>query len=173
MTGRLTKARVIKMPISSATPCALRTSFSACIFAATLSALLVLINPATGSASSATTCPSATNASPPLFFRTVLPASIISVSLSPATIRLWESCAMLDATAPHFRLKFDFLTCGLVLPLFYHALPLRKRCQEQKWPRRACYSSPGPPYVRCALAHTVGIYSISIRFGFSGKAFVC
>ena len=39
-------------------------------------------------------------------FRTVLPASIISVSLSPATIRLWESCAMLDATAPHFRLKF-------------------------------------------------------------------
>ena len=129
---KLTKARVIKMPISSATPCALRASFSACIFAATLSALSVLINPATGSASSATTCPSATNASPPLFFRTVLPASIISVSLSPATIRLWESCAMLDATAPHFRLKFDFLTCGLVLPLFYHALPLRKRCQEHK-----------------------------------------
>ena len=31
---------------------------------------------------------------------------------------------MLDATAPHFRLKFDFLTCGSVLPLFYHALPL-------------------------------------------------
>ena len=106
MTGRLTKARVIKMPMSSATSCALRASFSACIFAATLSALSVLINPATGSASSATTCPSATNASPPLFFRTVLPASIISVSLSPATIRLWESCAMLDATAPHFRLKF-------------------------------------------------------------------
>ena len=120
------------MPISSATPCALRASFSAYIFAATLSALSVLINPATGSASSATTCPSATNASPPLFFRTVLPASIISVSLSPATIRLWESCAMLDATAPHFRLKFDFLTCGLVLSLFYHALPLRKRCRETK-----------------------------------------
>ncbi len=36
MTGRLTKARVIKMPMSSATPCALRASFSACIFAATL-----------------------------------------------------------------------------------------------------------------------------------------
>ena len=29
-------------------------------------------------------------------------------------------------------LKFDFLTCGLVLPLFYHALPLRKRCRETK-----------------------------------------
>ena len=39
---------------------------------------------------------------------------------------------MLDATAPHFRLKFDFLTCGSVLPLFYHALPLRKRCRETK-----------------------------------------
>ena len=31
----------------------------------------------------------------------------------------------------------------------------------------------GHPYIRYALAHTVGIYSISIRFGFSGKAFVC
>ena len=34
-------------------------------------------------------------------------------------------------------------------------------------------SSPGASYVRYALAHTAGIYSISIRFGFSGRAFVC
>ena len=46
--------------------------------------------------------------------------------------------------------------------------PAHKKC-----PRRACCSSPGASYLRYALAHTTGIYSISIRFGFSGRAFVC
>ena len=54
------------------------------------------------------------------------------------------------------------------------SLPLSKETYaHKKCPRRAYYSSPGASYVRYALAHTTGIYSISIRFGFSGRAFVC
>ena len=35
--------------------------------------------------------------------------------------------------------------------------PCGKDNETQKYPRRACCSSPGTLYVRCALAHTTGV----------------
>ena len=49
---------------------------------------------------------------------------------------------------------------------------VRRSLHTKNAPGGPC-SSPGASYVRYALAHTTGIYSISIRFGFSGRAFVC
>ena len=66
-------------------------------------------------------------------------------------------------------LKFDFLTCGLVLPLFYHALPLRKRCQEQKCPQRACCGSPGADSIH-RLKQQFSLNTVSSPFCIQGSA---
>ena len=64
-----------------------------------------LISPANGSGKMAFISPSSATAIPPPSLRSAAAAVSISASLVPATIKLCESCATVEATAPRFNLS--------------------------------------------------------------------
>ncbi len=69
-----------------------------------------------GSGTMAMTLPDPTTQTPPCASNDRLRATCMSPSLVPATIRLWESCPTLLATAPLFRAKSLSRPCAMPAP---------------------------------------------------------
>ena len=86
----------------SGIPISFSCSFISCSSCSTTSAGASVIRPPMGRGRAFCTFPSTAIARPPLFSLTQFPARTISASFVPTTIRLWESWAMLEATAPFF-----------------------------------------------------------------------
>ena len=71
------------------------------------------------------------------------------------------------------RMLFSIIAYGVGISR-KKTLSVSRNLRTQKMPPESFFAAlRGHPYIRYALAHTAGIYSISIRFGFSGRAFVC